>query len=209
MLMNLHLNFELYSLNLITKYKMTHVDLSLDTIQRAGHVYQFNELAIAFNGGKEATVIYDLVTKEFKKTPLLFCIKERQPFPELIAYRAGYPVVEIENLNDLSSRYPQIKAIFMGTRRTDPHGANLEAFQKTDPGWPEFMRINPILEWKYDQVWTYLLSEKVQICELYWRGYTSLGEEHNTQPNPRLKLENGYAPAWDLKDGNEERLGRT
>lgn len=49
---------------------------------------------------------------------------------------------------------PQIHAIFVGTRRSDPHGANLEAFQATDRGWPAFMRVHPVLEWRYEDVWT-------------------------------------------------------
>jgi FAD synthetase len=49
---------------------------------------------------------------------------------------------------------PQIHAIFVGTRRSDPHGANLGPFQATDRGWPAFMRVHPVLEWRYEDVWT-------------------------------------------------------
>lgn len=46
-----------------------------------------------------------------------------------------------------------VKAIFVGTRRTDPHGGKLGAFQPTDGGWPSFMRVHPVIEWKYGDVW--------------------------------------------------------
>lgn len=46
-----------------------------------------------------------------------------------------------------------VKAIFVGTRRTDPHGGKLGTFQPTDGGWPSFMRVHPVIEWKYGDVW--------------------------------------------------------
>ena len=48
----------------------------------------------------------------------------------------------------------QIEAIFVGTRRTDPHGGRLGSFDVTDGGWPRFMRVHPVLEWHYREIWT-------------------------------------------------------
>ena len=48
---------------------------------------------------------------------------------------------------------PSIKAVFVGTRRTDPHGENLTFFDPTDAGWPSFMRIHPVIDWHYVQIW--------------------------------------------------------
>lgn len=42
-----------------------------------------------------------------------------------------------------------VKAIFVGTRRTDPHGESLTHFDPTDSGWPPFMRIHPVIDWHY------------------------------------------------------------
>jgi len=44
---------------------------------------------------------------------------------------------------------PNIKAIFVGTRRTDPHGERLTHFDPTDSGWPDFMRVHPVIDWHY------------------------------------------------------------
>lgn len=44
---------------------------------------------------------------------------------------------------------PSIKSIFVGTRRTDPHGEKLTHFDRTDPGWPDFMRVHPVIDWHY------------------------------------------------------------
>ena len=49
------------------------------------------------------------------------------------------------------------KAVFVGTRRTDPHGKDLTHFDPTDSGWPEFMRIHPVIDWHYG-MWQLLLG---------------------------------------------------
>jgi FAD synthetase len=48
---------------------------------------------------------------------------------------------------------PAVKAIFMGTRRTDPHGEFLTHFNPTDKDWPQFLRVNALIDWHYAEVW--------------------------------------------------------
>lgn len=48
---------------------------------------------------------------------------------------------------------PRVKAVFVGTRRTDPHGEFLNHFDRTDHGWPDFMRVQPVIDWHYQEVW--------------------------------------------------------
>lgn len=48
---------------------------------------------------------------------------------------------------------PRLKAVFVGTRRTDPHGANLKHFDPTDEGWPAFVRVHPVIDWHYAEIW--------------------------------------------------------
>ncbi|KAI0672457.1 hypothetical protein C8Q78DRAFT_1068946 [Trametes maxima] len=86
------------------------------------------------------------------------------------------------------SRFPQIEAILIGTRRGDPHGAKLGFRNPTDPGWPRFVRVNPIIDWSYADVWAYLRRFAVPYCSLYDEGYTSLGSTYNTFPNPALRV---------------------
>ncbi|SPO28395.1 related to FAD1  len=120
----------------------------------------------------------------------------------------------------------EIKAIFVGTRRDDPHGPQLSPRSWTDKDWPRVERIHPILNWTYQDVWCFLrcphlsstesalgmsrdtLAEKwgtagggdqgVPYCLLYDQGYTSLGSTFNTLPNPELK-----AHDQDESDGGQ------
>lgn len=58
-----------------------------------------------------------------------------------------------EAFGEYLQSHKKVKGIFVGTRRTDPHGANLTNFDKTDHGWPEFMRIHPVIDWHYREIW--------------------------------------------------------
>jgi FAD synthetase len=74
-------------------------------------------------------------------------------------------------------------AIILGTRRGDPNARDQDFFCPSSEGWPAFMRINPILDWTYSDVWTFLRSCALPYCDLYNQGYTSLGSRHNTIRN--------------------------
>lgn len=120
-----------------------------------------------------------------------------------------------EAFTDYLAQHPKIKAIFVGTRRTDPHGGKLQHFDPTDRGWPEFMRIHPVIDWHYAEIWTFIRELNIPYCSLYDLGYTSLGGTTDTHPNPALKFHTedgagggGFRPAYELIQDNEERLGR-
>lgn len=104
-----------------------------------------------------------------------------------------------------------IKAIIVGIRRIDPYAENLNYIQMTDHGWPQFMRINPVLEWTYSEVWYFLKFLNIDYCKLYDEGYTSIGGVDNTIRNPLLKIANTkdqYWPAYMLDKDDKERLSR-
>ncbi|KAI6085792.1 putative FAD synthetase [Hypoxylon rubiginosum] len=111
---------------------------------------------------------------------------------------------------------PDVRAVFVGTRRTDPHGADLTFFDETDAGWPRFMRVHPVIDWHYREVWGFIRALDIPYCPLYDKGYTSLGGTDDTHPNPALKEEDDndrtskqhFRPAYELTEDREERLGR-
>ncbi|KAK3394431.1 hypothetical protein B0H63DRAFT_45571 [Podospora didyma] len=107
---------------------------------------------------------------------------------------------------------PAVKAIFMGTRRTDPHSEFLKHFSPTDADWPQFMRVNPLIDWHYSEIWTFIRHLDIPFCCLYQQGFSSLGGMTNTRPNPALALDGPdgkrFRPAYELVRDDEERLGR-
>ncbi|CAI5743834.1 unnamed protein product [Peronospora destructor] len=119
----------------------------------------------------------------------------------------------VEGVKDILEKL-KIKGVYMGVRGGDPHTENLEHFSPSSPGWPPFLRVNPILKWTYEDVWSFLRDCQLEYCSLYDHGYTSLGNIFDTVQNPELwrKGEMGkegyYLPAYELKDGSFERCGR-
>lgn len=83
--------------------------------------------------------------------------------------------------------YPETKAIVVGIRYTDPFAQNLKPIQRTDDGWPDFLRLQPILHWKLAHIWSFLLYSGEPICGIYSVGFTSLGDISHTLPNSHLK----------------------
>ncbi|POS73934.1 phosphoadenosine phosphosulfate reductase [Diaporthe helianthi] len=110
---------------------------------------------------------------------------------------------------------PRLRAVFVGTRRTDPHGAALTHFDPTDGDWPAFVRVHPVIDWHYAEIWAFLRHLGIPYISLYDQGYTSLGGTKDTHPNPLLKRQpdaaadpDTFRPAYELVDDDEERLGR-
>jgi len=193
--------------------------------------YGPHEVCVSFNGGKDCSVMLHIIYAAWKKVhpddglrlPAVY-IRGQDPFPEMERFveetRKRYdlelwtvPGPIRDGLTAVLQQHPDVKAILMGTRRSDPHASNLQAFQMTDKGWPSVMRVSPILDWSYQQVWTFLRQLSLPYCTLYDKGYTSVGNRNNTKPNPALRLidANGkevYRPAYFLHDCLSERQGR-
>lgn len=187
--------------------------------------------ALSFNGGKDCTVLLHLQAaalylyeskRGLQNTPLkTVYITVPHSFPEVDKFvedcqsRYGLDLVAIPSpmksaLQSYMDSDSAVCAVSVGTRRTDPYGSGLKPFLPSDNGWPQLMRVHAIVDWDYTDVWDFLLSLKVPYCELYDKGYTSLGGTNNTEPNPELRREDGgYEPAYKLKDCALERNGRS
>jgi FAD synthetase len=138
-------------------------------------------------------------------------------FTNAVAEKYGLRMVFLQN-TDFKAALRQCvndyhtKAVFIGTRNTDPYCGHLSFFCRTDvdKGWPDLIRINPILRWSYADVWDYLRQDVSRTyCSLYDAGYTSIGRIDNTTRNQALLCEDGsFRPAYALQDGSQERDGR-
>ncbi|GFP90772.1 probable fad synthase [Phtheirospermum japonicum] len=135
----------------------------------------------------------------------------------LYSYKLQMDISRLDFKSGLEALFKSnpIRAIFLGVRIGDPTAVGQEQFSPSSPGWPPFMRVNPILDWSYRDIWAFLLTSKVQYCSLYDQGYTSIGSIHDTVPNALLRhdktdnnSEEEYRPAYLLPDGRLERAGR-
>ncbi|BFZ60957.1 3'-phosphoadenosine 5'-phosphosulfate sulfotransferase [Saitoella coloradoensis] len=209
---------------------------SLEVIQKALDEYGSDGLALSYNGGKDCLVLlalyYSLLppqpspeststAAQLLPSPSIY-VTPKHPFPQVESFvdesAAAFgleliriPVPMKAAFEDYLRRKTGVRAIMVGTRRGDPHGEGLRTCQRTDHGWPDFVRVHPVLEWRYAEVWEFLRALRIPYCELYDQGYTSLGDVHDTHPNPALKRESGeegFRPAWQLLDEDMERAGR-
>ncbi|XP_068630328.1 uncharacterized protein [Battus philenor] len=194
--------------------------------------FQLEEIFLSFNGGKDCTVLLDItlnVLKSIYKNQnvvndlKVVYIRTKGPFKEIEDfveeiekhYRIKLLVEEgdmKQALRRITEGDKKLKACLMGTRRTDPYSENLKFMQKTDTDWPQILRVSPLLNWSYHQIWSYILNRRVPYCSLYDKGYTSIGSTSNTWPNESLAFTKDgqvhYRPAWILADGSLERAGR-
>lgn len=139
------------------------------------------ELSLAYNGGKDCLVLLILYlcalhTKGLSGGQSPDADKPNEPI-QSVYIQAPHPFDEVEDFVAYSVKQyslslleynkpmkaafadylkdkPSVKAIFVGTRRTDPHGEHLKHFDPTDHGWPPFMRIHPVIDWHYVEIWT-------------------------------------------------------
>ncbi|KAE9992727.1 hypothetical protein Vi05172_g11978 [Venturia inaequalis] len=212
-----------------------HTRIALGVIEEALKKYSLTSLSLSYNGGKDCLVLLILY---------LAALHNHQPSPttplQSVYIVSSHPFPEVEDFVNTSSatcslqlsrynmsmkpaftaylqEHKEVEAIFVGTRRTDPHGEFLTHFDRTDHGWPDFMRVHPVIDWHYVDIWNFIIHLQIPYCPLYDQGYTSLGGTTDTHPNPALRRqsvsESGtskviFRPAYELMADNEERLGR-
>ncbi|XP_011077314.1 FAD synthase isoform X2 [Sesamum indicum] len=201
----------------------TKYNNAIYVIQRALALYSVEEVAFSFNGGKDSTVLLHLLRAGYYMHKAGTNLSTRDPvndettfpirtiyfesssaFPEInsftydtaFVYKLQMDIIRLDFKSGLEAllKDKPIRAIFLGVRIGDPTAVGQEQFSPSSPGWPPFMRVNPILDWSYS--------------------YTSIGSIHDTVPNALLchtKTDNSeekYKPAYLLPDGRLERAGR-
>uniref|UniRef100_A0A0N5BNR4 FAD synthase n=1 Tax=Strongyloides papillosus TaxID=174720 RepID=A0A0N5BNR4_STREA len=195
-------------------------------------LYSTSQIFISFNGGKDSTLalhLYSLCLKSkyptstipidafIHKTPEEF--SEIEPFIDKVCplYNIRKHVYNLsmkESLSEMKKEFPSTFPIIMGTRHMDPTGKYMKSnICETDSDWPKLLRVCPIFDWNYHEVWRVIKTLNIPYCCLYDEGYTSLGEKKSTAKNEELvKKENGnvigYLPAYKLKNSESERVNR-
>mmetsp|Transcript_45664 Transcript_45664/g.73086 ORF Transcript_45664/g.73086 Transcript_45664/m.73086 type:complete len:374 (+) Transcript_45664:394-1515(+) len=217
---------------LYTQIRENEDKLSLDAIEFIKDIinkYTLEHLAFSFNGGKDCVVLLYLIrialkllNKQDEQLPIIW-FQRNNEFQQLVEFLRfcvkKYKFPLFETCNDYKSGLehylkhgnPSCHAVFLGQRDSDPYCANLHLSTHCTSGWPDIMRINPILHWTYNDVWRFLLKYNLAYCCLYDHGYTSLGGIHETIPNPLLYDRHlvKFKPAHQLNHyQNAERFGR-
>mmetsp|Transcript_26034 Transcript_26034/g.46178 ORF Transcript_26034/g.46178 Transcript_26034/m.46178 type:complete len:207 (+) Transcript_26034:3852-4472(+) len=190
----------------------SRVLVAISIIRQAAIQSAPNAVAISFNGGKDSTVLWHLC-KALGVDVLAVHFEEEDPFEELTSFTnsmlsdSSWPVRQLpkdykEGMQTLVAQ--GVSTVLMGVRRTDPSQPK-SYFEMSSEGWPVFMRVYPVLEWTYKDIWYFLKHLELPYCSLYDHGFTSLGAKSRTRPNPLLF----GRPAWELADEATEREGRT
>jgi len=96
-----------------------------------------------------------------------------------------------------------LKAIFLGTRRTDPYSTDLDYMTKSSESWPDFVRVLPILDLGYRDIWNFLKEFDVPHCSLYHEGYTYLGDMSDSIKNPFINTPQGFQHASKATENYE------
>jgi FAD synthetase len=113
---------------------------------------------------------FSIAHTEASKLQAVYIVSSH-PFPEVDEFVESsatdyhldvvrYQLAMKKGLESYLAEKKSVKAIFVGTRRTDPHGESLTHFDPTDSGWPPFMRIHPVIDWHYG-----MLGPRGRICE--------------------------------------------
>lgn len=145
------------------------------------------EISLSYNGGKDCLVLLILLlcalspshpssSAPYHKFPLprrlqSVYIISAHPFAEVDAFvdssvvtykldLARYAMNMKEAFEVYLEEHKKVKAILVGTRRTDPHGEKLTHFDMTDKGWPSFMRVHPVIDWHYAEIWAVSCGDK-------------------------------------------------
>jgi len=189
----------------------------------------------SFNGGKDAVVITHLMrayhahyysSQEEPKMqrPSVIYFENELEFPQVRSFvidtvhRYDFQMTAFDPSHSFTSglqylvdvHRPKTLAFVLGTRTNDPNAGKQGNFAPSSHYMPPFMRVNPVIDWSYGDVWRFLRLFHLPYCSLYDEGYTSLGNIHDTLPCPELKEAegDGYRPAYMLQNWEKERAGR-
>ena len=151
---------------------------------------------VAFSGGKDSVVIYDLVMKSGVKFNAHYNVSPIDP-PELWRFiKEQYPLVQWDNyakhfwsmvvkkgLPMRQSRWccqvikeagGEGRVVVLGNRREEGTiRKHQKCFERHRKGKKMFLR--PILDWNFGEVWEYIKTNSLPYCSLYDEGFKRLG----------------------------------
>jgi phosphoadenosine phosphosulfate reductase len=191
--------------------------LIADTLQRYANV------AVAWSGHKDATVVAHLARMVRKEVPIVF-IDTKYHFQETIQWRDlmsslyGWNIITAKNdahYDNPAKDVPdcclhnkimplhkfiednRIDAILTGVREDDGRGNPAAVQEKVTRGGRPYRQVNPILDWNEKDVFTFLEVNNLPLNPLYRQGYRSIDCTYCTE-----KVQD---PAKDERAGREHK----
>ena len=172
---------------------MTKLEQSIALIQKTEKLalkYQDFGFHVAFSGGKDSQVIYELCKMAgvkfkafFYKTSidppeLLKFIRENYPdviwlYPKMTMYqlilKKGLPNRKIRFCCEyLKERQGLNATVITGIRKAEGHKRlNRKNFEHRCIKGNDKILLNPILDWTDNEIWQFLIDNKIQSCSLY------------------------------------------
>jgi phosphoadenosine phosphosulfate reductase len=153
---------------------------------------------LAFSGGKDSEVVYDLAKHAGVKVDVHFHFTTVDP-PELIAFvKKYYPEVKwdrpthsmfyyIERKGFLPTRgiryccgylkecYGKGRVVVTGVRREESKKRSERVLYEPYTKDKKTIFLNPIVDWKDKTVWDYIHSNNLPYCSLYDEGFERIG----------------------------------
>ena len=151
---------------------------------------------LAFSGGKDSVVLYRLAEMAGVKFDAHY--NQTPDPPELIQFiRREYPTVKFERAKEtmwtlipkklmpptrlvryccevLKERGGEGRVVIMGVRRSE--SPRRKGWKVVNPCEKKgTVKVNPILFWTDDEVWSFIRTENVPYCSLYDQGFKRLG----------------------------------
>ena len=81
----------------------------------------------------------------------------------------------IRKVNPVNRALKDVDAWISGLRRSHGETRTRTAKFEVDSAHGGIIKVNPLADWSYEQVWEYIRANDVPYNELYDRGYTSIG----------------------------------
>jgi len=179
-------------------------------LKEAIEKFGMEKVAVAWSGGKDSTTVLHLIRQEFKKViiPVVFIdtsvkFKEIYSFRDKLAKEWNLNLIIVKNEEALKTiKIAQNKEECCYLLKTIPlreaitsHGwqalitavrwdeqearKNETYFSRRET--PPHTRIHPILHFRELDIWAYIRKYNIPYCELYHKGYRSLGCEPCTK----------------------------